>query len=641
MRPYESEGIVDLESAVRESVLLNSARSAGSNTPALHVLSGVRRRAARNGSGAVPEAEAQTFDVLMRARELHAGEGDVEPPEGAYYSQNGAGAGGGGAAAGFGGILPVQPRPKLRMGNRRFGRLDLWLEEKLGGRSGGDGSGAGAGSGSSGGGSSGRMSMVAAAAAVGGRPASGASGASSQARVEQLERENDALISQLAQMGEAHKKMLAQIQGDEDVAAIKERARRLELDLRACREENEELKSRLELTGDAGLSSASEPITQSSEQLGLLRQMLTEQINGREFMERLDAVPNQVKKDWILTMSLQLRTLGKLLSLTEAINQNMTTMQTAMQKITSEACKVLGAERATVFAVDPKRRELYSLVVSGNGSPLVIRIPDDVGIAGHTYQTNELTNIPDAYEDPRFNREVDRRSGLRTKAILCAPIWAHAGLKVGLIQVCNKIGGGEFTEEDENAIQVLSLKVGIHLYHSAVFEDGVEFMRSQPVLKEIMSIFLSEINLGLEMDLIVEEVCEKVDCERGSVFLADFKTQELFSVSSKNAKEIRIPWSTGIVGACFGSGSIINIPDAYADPRFNQGVDKITGFRTRSIICLPIRSAEDRIIGVIQGVNHHNGPFDNEAEFYAKRIAGQAAFSLQYAYYFSGFAKDR
>lgn len=634
MRPYESEGIVDLESAVRESVLLNSARTSSSAAPALHVLSGVRRRAAKTGSGAVPESEAQTFDVLMRARELHAGEGDAEPDGGynslAYSSASTS------SAPGLGGILPVQPRPKLRMGNRRFGRLDLWLEEKLGGRSSSSGGGTPAA-----GTSSGRMSLVSAAAAVGGRPASGAGGASSQARVEQLERENDALISQLAQMGEAHKKMLAQIQGDEDVAAIKERARRLELDLRACREENEELKSRLELTGDAGLSAASEPIVQPNEQLGLLRQMLTEEITGREFMERLDAIPNQVKKDWILTMSLQLRTLGKLLSLTEAINQNMTTMQTAMQKITSEACKVLGAERATVFAVDPKRRELYSLVVSGNGSPLVIRIPDDVGIAGHTYQTNELINIPDAYEDPRFNREVDRRSGLRTKAILCAPIWAHAGLKVGLIQVCNKIGGGEFTEEDENAIQVLSLKVGIHLYHSAVFEDGVEFMRSQPVLKEIMSIFLSEINLGLEMDLIVEEVCEKVDCERGSVFLADFKTQELFSVSSKNAKEIRIPWSTGIVGACFGSGSIINIPDAYADPRFNQGVDKITGFRTRSIICLPIRSAEDRIIGVIQGVNHHNGPFDDEAEFYAKRIAGQAAFSLQYAYYFSGFAKDR
>ncbi len=457
-----------------------------------------------------------------------------------------------------------------------------------------------------------------------------------QERIRQLEHENDNLLKEIAVLAETQRAMAAAPQASDELAALKDRVRMLEKALKASSEENAELRVQLDQATGANRKST---ITDPAEQLNLLKDLLTEAISGEAFLERLDDVPNEVKKNWIMVMSLQLRTLGKLVSLSDAINQNLNKMETEMGKITAEACTVLAAERATVFAVDYKHNELYSLITSGSGAPLVIRIPDNVGIAGHVFQTNELTNIPDAYEDPRFNQEVDRKSGLRTKAILCAPIWAHAGLKIGLLQVMNKIGGGTFTEEDENFIQILALKVGIHLYHASVFEDAVNFMKRTPVLHEIMTVFLSEIHLGLEMDVIVEEICEKLDAERASVFLADFSTGELFSTSARNTKfEIRIPWDTGIAGLCFSMGQTINIPDAYKDSRFNTAVDKKTGYKTTQILAMPIRSSSGAVIGVVQAINLAADPlghFDDESEFYLKRIAMQASFSLQYAFFFA------
>lgn len=66
-----------------------------------------------------------------------------------------------------------------------------------------------------------------------------------------------------------------------------------------------------------------------------------------------------------------------------------------------------------------------------------------------------------------------------------------------------------------------------------------------------------------------------------------------------------------MAGACATSGEVINIPDAYADPRFNQQVDKTTGYRTKSIVAVPVKDQKGNVIGVIQMMNKSKGPFDD------------------------------
>merc|ERR1712061_485289 len=84
-----------------------------------------------------------------------------------------------------------------------------------------------------------------------------------------------------------------------------------------------------------------------------------------------------------------------------------------------------------------------------------------------------------------------------------------------------------------------------------------------------------------------------VSAERSTVFLVDEPNQQLWSVSTDTGAEIRIPKKAGIAGQCCCEGICINIPDAYADSRFNQEVDKKTGFKTQSILAIPMIDEEE------------------------------------------------
>src|SRR3979490_1948027 len=88
----------------------------------------------------------------------------------------------------------------------------------------------------------------------------------------------------------------------------------------------------------------------------------------------------------------------------------------------------------------------------------------------------------------------------------------------------------------------------------------------------------------------------------------------------------------GIAGAVATTNSSINIPDAYKDPRFNQNVDKQTGYRTKTILCVPMRSVEGEVVGVLQALNKQDGkPFNAEDEELLSALGGQAAAAVNNA----------
>jgi HD-GYP domain-containing protein (c-di-GMP phosphodiesterase class II) len=97
-------------------------------------------------------------------------------------------------------------------------------------------------------------------------------------------------------------------------------------------------------------------------------------------------------------------------------------------------------------------------------------------------------------------------------------------------------------------------------------------------------------------------------------------------------KEIRIPMDRGIAGAVAATNTPVNIPEAYEDPRFNQAVDKQTGYRTKSILCVPMRSLENEVVGVLQALNKLDGnPFSPEDEELLFALGGQAAAAVNNA----------
>ena len=118
------------------------------------------------------------------------------------------------------------------------------------------------------------------------------------------------------------------------------------------------------------------------------------------------------------------------------------------------ATRLANAERATIFLVDRDRGELWSKVAMGAGVG-EIRLPIGVGIAGTVAASGRTINIPDAYADPRFSPETDRRTGYTTRSLLAFPLADQAGRVLGVLQLLNK-RAGPFLDDDEEILSVLA-----------------------------------------------------------------------------------------------------------------------------------------------------------------------------------------
>ena len=130
---------------------------------------------------------------------------------------------------------------------------------------------------------------------------------------------------------------------------------------------------------------------------------------------------------------------------------------------------------------------------------------------------------------------------------------------------------------------------------------------------------------------LVELTTWEVDAERGSLFLNDKQTGELYSrVAQGNfQREIRILNTSGVAGHVFQSSEGLIIHDAYKDGRFNRSVDEQTGFRTRSILCVPVRTVKGEVIGVSQALNKKKGRFTQDDLSLLEAMTQQAAVALQ------------
>ena len=137
---------------------------------------------------------------------------------------------------------------------------------------------------------------------------------------------------------------------------------------------------------------------------------------------------------------------------------------------------VLGADRATVFEYDPQRGELFSTVAHGldsGGSGIgEIRIPADAGFAGHVAQRRRILNVPDAYADERFNRDVDRKTGYRTRSILTVPLLDPDGELIGVAQVLNK-HDGPFDNRDERIAEAMGSLAAVAIKRSRLIEHQI------------------------------------------------------------------------------------------------------------------------------------------------------------------------
>ncbi|XP_058060795.1 dual 3',5'-cyclic-AMP and -GMP phosphodiesterase 11-like [Anopheles bellator] len=304
-------------------------------------------------------------------------------------------------------------------------------------------------------------------------------------------------------------------------------------------------------------------------------------------------------------------------------------------KILQNVSILLNADRGSLFLVQGKstcggdntKKCLVSKLfdVCSNSTLEEMEQQDEVkvawgtGIAGHVAESGEPVNIPDAYQDDRFNREIDVQTGYRTKALLCMPIKDASGDVVGVAQVINKQGDQCFTSADEKIFSSYLQFCGIGLRNAQLYEKSqLEVKRNQVLLDLARMIFEEQSTIEHMVFRILTHMQSLIQCQRVQILLVheaskgsfsrvfDFEANDL-SGEDGDARtspfESRFPINIGITGYVATTGETVNIGNAYDDDRFDSSVDDGLNFRHKTILCMAIKNSLSQIIGVIQLIN--------------------------------------
>ena len=140
-------------------------------------------------------------------------------------------------------------------------------------------------------------------------------------------------------------------------------------------------------------------------------------------------------------------------------------------------------------------------------------------------------------------------------------------------------------------------------------------------------------DLGALLDLVAREAKRLLDADRATIFLLDREKMELCSqVALGAAGVVRFDARRGIAGVAALTGRIVNVDDAYSDPRFNSDIDTQTGYRTHNLLAAPLQNLIDgEVVGAFEVLNKRNGSFDAEDEEVLKSLAAQVAVAIQTA----------
>jgi signal transduction histidine kinase len=299
--------------------------------------------------------------------------------------------------------------------------------------------------------------------------------------------------------------------------------------------------------------------------------------------------------------------------------------------VTRQTCSLLEAERGSLYVLDREAGDLHTTMAMGLPGK-AIRLKLHQGVAGLVAAAGESIVVDDAYADPRFYRDVDEATGYRTRTILCVPIKSQRGDVLGVLELLNK-RTGNFTPEDEETLLLLAPQLGVALANARLYDGLRTSVDRLSRLMKVGAAISSELDLDALLRTISQTTSHLLGAERSTVFLVDRSRNELWSrvAEGLDRQEIRIPLAAGIAGTVASSGTPIRISDAYTDPRFNPEVDKRTGYRTRNILCAPMRNARGQVIGVFQVLNKGGGDFSALDEQLLASLSSQAAVAVENA----------
>lgn len=307
----------------------------------------------------------------------------------------------------------------------------------------------------------------------------------------------------------------------------------------------------------------------------------------REFAESIGIILESCGSFYVAARNQ--RGVAALLKATSFLGQSLD-LEKTLQVVMNEARHLMHADRSTLFMIDRGTGELWSKVAKADGKTMMeIRIPGDRGIAGYVASTGQTLNIPNAYNDPRFDPTIDQQTGYCTRNILCMPIYNSEGTRIGVTQLINK-NQGSFTRSDEEFMQAFNIQAGMALENARLFESVLLEKQYQKDILQSLSDAVISTDMQGRIVTINDAALQLLGCpstKTGGRSQLDFWTQKLLGRhvwevvpidhlqfrledSLKNGAKHYVPEQSLVVGIC-----------EVADPE-QAGTTHILAIRDRS-----------------------------------------------------------
>src|SRR4051812_7605277 len=292
---------------------------------------------------------------------------------------------------------------------------------------------------------------------------------------------------------------------------------------------------------------------------------------------------------------------------------------------------LLSAEASTLFMVDEETNELWSRVLRGS-TLKEIRIPVSAGIAGHVVQSGKSLLLADAYADIRFNPEIDRQSGFRTRSMIAAPLRHVSGRILGVVEVLHRKVNA-FSNEDRALVEAVASQIAAVLDNVLLMEQlraqNQSLQRATEALKQAVTDLdvLYEVERAVtstdaETDLLERILGKAIAVLRagaGSILLLEHEKEDdaLYFRSAKGQNSdqlvsLALKPGQGIAGHVAQTGHTVNVEHAEDSPHYDRSFAKKLEVHIDAVLCVPI-VGEGEIIGALELLNKRGSFTESDA----------------------------
>jgi len=298
--------------------------------------------------------------------------------------------------------------------------------------------------------------------------------------------------------------------------------------------------------------------------------------------------------------------------------------------IMNEVTRLMHAERGSLFIVDSEKGELWSKIAQ-KAEIKEIRLKIGVGLAGYVAKAGEIINIEDAYKDARFDPSTDKKTGYRTRSILCMPIRepvkeeGKVGEVIGVLQILNKIDS-VFTKDDEELLKSLASQISISLVNSRLYSNLEDRVNELNLLFDLEKELSRAYDQNELLQNLLEMIAKILHVNHGFLILADktgkgFPLRWTYNLDTERLRKLSLNLEKGVWNALLSQGQV------YTTNQSNQETEWLTrdiGEDVKHVIGSPLIS-DGKIIGAIAYINKvdDNAYFSTNDERIVTSVAGQ------------------